>query len=79
MAISSWLEPVSRFTTPPGNSLSTHILANEDAQSALVCDTNTTQVLPPTMAGAITETRPTRPLSSGAMIETTPVGSEVKS
>jgi hypothetical protein len=38
-------------------------------------EASTMQVLPPAMMGATTETSPSRPLSRGARMETTPVGS----
>src|SRR5688572_23762658 len=67
--------PVSMFTTPPGISDELMISANVTAQSGLDSEASTTQVLPPVMTGAITDTRPINELACGAMIDTTPVGS----
>ena len=67
--------PVSMLTTPPGTSevasTSERVTAGSGAFSLAI----TTQVLPDTMAGAITDTSPSRLESCGARTATTPVGS----
>ena len=55
---SSARKPVSRLTTPPGRSDVAIASASSIAASGRVSDATTTTVLPPTIAGAIRETRP---------------------
>ncbi len=68
--------PVSRFTTPPGRSEVASTSARVMDGSGASSDATTTQVLPVTITGAITETRPRSGLD-GAITATTPVGSGV--
>ena len=75
MAASSETFPVKIFTTPPGRSEEFNTSAKVTAQRGFVSDARTTQVLPPAITGAITETNPNNESFCGAIIETTPVGS----
>jgi len=70
--------PVSRFTTPPGRSEVASTSARVIAGSGWSSAASTTTVLPVTMTGATTETRPSRAESAGATTPTTPVGSGVE-
>src|SRR5262249_41002185 len=70
-------EPVSRFTTPPRTSEVASTSENVTAGSGRSYDDTTTQVLPETITGATTETRPSSEDSCGASTATTPVGSGV--
>src|SRR6185503_9924860 len=67
--------PVKILTTPPGRSEEFNTSANVTAARGFVSEASTTQVFPPAITGAITETRPSRESDWGAMIDTTPVGS----
>src|SRR6476659_2314799 len=67
--------PVKILTTPPGRSEEFNTSENVTAHKGLVSEASTTQVLPPAITGAITETSPSKESPWGAMIETTPVGS----
>ena len=67
--------PVRIFTTPAGTSEEFITSANVIAQRGFVSEARTMQVFPLAIAGAITETNPINEFSSGANIETTPVGS----
>src|SRR6187401_3168108 len=75
---SSSRKPVSTFTTPGGTSDACSTSAKLTAQSGSICDASTTQVLPPAIAGATFETRPSRALDSGARIAMTPIGSRME-
>ena len=70
-------DPVRRLTTPPGTSEVASTSANVTAGSGRSKDDTTTTVLPVTIAGATTETRPSNDDSWGARTATTPVGSGV--
>ncbi len=70
--------PVRMLTTPPGRSLVASTSARFTAGSGREYDDTTTAVLPLTITGAITETRPRSEDSSGARTATTPVGSGVE-
>ena len=48
------------------------------AASGFARDASATQVLPPAITGATTETRPSSAGVSGARIETTPIGSSIE-
>jgi hypothetical protein len=72
--VSSARRPVRMFTTPPGRSEVASTSARVMAGSGAGSDATTTAVLPDTIAGAITETRPSS-AESGATMATTPVGS----
>src|SRR5688500_19594100 len=63
------------LTTPPGTSEVASTSAKVTAGSGLSYDDTTTTVLPVTMTGATTETRPSRLDCCGAITATTPVGS----
>src|SRR5690606_22494755 len=67
--------PVSRFTTPPGRSDVASTSARVTAGSGSASAASTTTVLPATITGAITLTRPSSGESAGATTPTTPVGS----
>ena len=67
--------PVRIFTTPAGTSEEFKTSAKVIAQSGFVSEARTTQVFPLAITGAITETNPTKVFASGAIMETTPVGS----
>ena len=67
--------PVKIFTTPPGRSDEFNTSAKVTEQSGFVSEASTTQVLPPAITGAITETNPSSESFCGAIIDTTPVGS----
>src|SRR5579863_1101252 len=71
----SAVRPVSTLTTPPGTSevasTSDRVTAGSGPRSLV----RATAVLPVTIAGATTETKPSRLAASGAMTATTPVGS----
>ena len=67
--------PVRIFTTPAGTSEEFKTSANVTEQRGFVSEARTTEVFPLAMAGAIAETNPIKEFSSGAMMETTPVGS----
>ena len=67
--------PVSTFTTPPGTSEVASTSARVTAASGYLSLATTTVVLPLTIAGAITDTSPSRAESCGASTATTPVGS----
>ncbi len=69
--------PVSRFTTPPGRSEVASTSARVIDGSGARSEATTTQVLPVTITGAITEIRPSSGASGGATTATTPVGSGV--
>ena len=68
-------EPVRMFTTPPGTSLVASTSLRLIADSGKRSLATTTTVFPATSAGATALTKPSRPLSCGATIATTPVGS----
>src|SRR5210317_118992 len=74
-SVNSDRSPVSMLTTPAGTSEACRTSAKLTADSGIDSEASTTQVLPPTIVGATFAMRPSRPLSSGAMIDTTPVGS----
>src|SRR5690606_1503102 len=76
--VSSLRYPVRTLTTPGGTSEACSTSAKLTAQSGSDSDASTTQVLPPTIAGITFDTSPSKPLSSGAMIATTPVGSSTE-
>lgn len=63
------------LTTPPGTSEVAKTSANVTAGSGRCADETTTTVLPVTIAGAITEIRPSSDDSCGAKTAITPVGS----
>src|SRR3954451_10578316 len=67
--------PVRMLTTPPGKSDVASTSASVTATSGRAA--TTTHVLPVTIAGATTETKPSS-AESGATIPTTPVGSGVE-
>ncbi len=67
--------PVSRLTTPPGTSDVASTSPSVTAGSGAAVEASTTHVLPPTMAGASTDTRPSSDERWGATTATTPVGS----
>ncbi len=71
----SFLLPVRILTTPPGTSEEFKTSAKEIAVKGLLSEAKTITVLPPTIAGAITETKPNKLCFSGAIIETTPTAS----
>src|SRR4051794_41520108 len=71
-------EPVRMLTTPPGTSEVARTSANVTAGSGRSYDDTTTTVLPVTIAGATTLTRPSSEDSCGASTATTPVGSGVE-
>src|SRR5262245_3157256 len=75
---SSLLWPVRTLTTPAGTSQDCSTSARLTALSGCDSDASTTQVLPPAIAGAMFDTRPRRPLASGAITATTPVGSSTE-
>ena len=66
------------LTTPDGTSLVANTSENVTAGSGLLVDPRAMQVFPPTMAVAMTEISPSSAESSGARIETTPVGSSTE-
>src|ERR671928_320720 len=63
------------LTTPGGTSLVARTSASSIAARGRVSDASATTALPPTIAGAIRDTRPSSGGSSGASVATTPVGS----
>src|SRR6185503_18458672 len=67
--------PVKILTTPPGRSEEFNTSAKVTAQRGLVSDASTTQVFPPAITGAMTDTNPNNESLCGAIMETTPVGS----
>ena len=67
--------PVSRLTTPPGRSEVASTSDSVMAGSGPASDATTTQVLPPTITGATTDTSPSSDEPAGATTATTPVGS----
>src|ERR1700722_1077444 len=67
--------PVSMLTTPPGTSEVASTSDRVTAGSGCGSLASTTTVLPLTMAGATTETRPSNDDPAGASTATTPVGS----
>src|SRR5690625_2029952 len=69
--------PVSTLTTPPGRSDVDNTSESVIAGSGRSYDDTTTTVLPETIAGATTLTRPSSEESCGATTATTPVGSGV--
>jgi len=71
----SLLFPVIIFTTPAGRSDVASTSANVMADKGNFSEAYITQVFPPAITGAKTLTNPKSALSSGAMIDTTPVGS----
>ncbi len=71
----SSVRPVSTLTTPPGRSEVASTSESVTAGSGRSSLARTTTVLPVTIAGATTETRPSREESCGASTATTPVGS----
>ena len=66
------------LTTPPGTSEVASTSENVTAGSGRSYDDTTTTVLPVTIAGATTLTRPSSEDSCGASTATTPVGSGVE-
>ncbi len=76
--VSSERCPVRMLTTPPGTSEACSTSAKLTAHSGNFSDASTMQVLPPTIVGATLDTSPSSPLSLGASIETTPVGSRTE-
>src|SRR5262249_7073328 len=73
--ISSWRNPVRMLTTPAGTSPAAHTSPNVMELSGFRSAATVTQVLPPTMIGAIAATTPNKAPSAGASTATTPVGS----
>src|SRR5262249_53331013 len=72
---SSFRNPVSTLTTPPGTSEVASTSASSIAASGRDSDAMRTVALPPTSTGANRDTSPSRGGSSGASTPTTPVGS----
>src|SRR4029078_12115434 len=70
--------PVSTFTTPPGTSEVASTSANVTAGRGRSGDALPPTVLPVTITGATTLTRPSRLDSAGDTTATTPVGSGVE-
>ncbi len=66
--------PVMRLTTPPGTSEVARISASVTAGMGRSWLAMTTQELPDTMTGAMTEVSPSSELRCGARMATTPVG-----
>src|SRR5690348_7108372 len=77
-SISSVRWPVRRLTTPPGRSLVARTSPRVTALKGLVDEARAMHVLPPAIVGAMTLKRPSRGDSSGARMETTPVGSRIE-
>src|SRR5262245_18198974 len=75
---SSSRNPVSTLTTPPGTTDACSTSAKLTAESGREREASTMQVLPPAMAGATFDTRPSSPLDSGASSATTPMGSSTE-
>src|SRR5262249_59687658 len=72
---SSAVYPVSRLTTPAGRSEVASTSARVIAGSGRSCAASTTQVFPPAITGATTDTRPSSAESCGATMPITPDGS----
>src|SRR5687767_12197510 len=67
--------PVKILTTPAGRSEEFNTSAKVTEQSGLVSEASTTQVFPPVITGAITDTRPSKESFCGAITDTTPMDS----
>src|SRR5262245_7107231 len=70
--------PVRMLTTPLGTSLVASTSEKVTAGRGLLVEARATAVLPPARVGAMTEIKPSKGESSGARIETTPVGSRME-
>src|SRR5688572_8541369 len=67
--------PVKILITPPGRSEEFNTSAKVTAQSGFFSLASTTQVFPPAITGAITDTSPSNAFDCGAIMLTTPIGS----